>query len=333
MTIKWNPETQKYDVVDTNGKVTASYTVTQIQSASETSPLGHATYTDGPLANASDGEYIGLDGKSYDINFGLFDGYRVNNWAGAAGGREDDVRDAIEYFLTTGRVPGANDLSRNLTPRQWDNVKADFETWMSLNNLNENSFAEYINNPVDVPGMEEGADPRNLAFNAYWNSLYGGESGKDMLGNLEGAYARQANADMAVADVQYQQGALQQAQVVKSIADQVRAERMARLRSGMSESQIANQDMQMMMANVNALNQNAQLLGVNRTQAQLNTGLAKDQAYMDWLNQSNARGQVGAAMSAADAGNPHQMALQYSRMTGTPYPDSYQYVVNPENKK
>ena len=76
-----------------------------------------------------------------------------------------------------------------------------------------------------------------------------------MYDRLTESYQNQAAVASTLAEAQYQQQAMQQAQVVKQITDQVRAERMARLKAGMSESQIANQDMQMMMTNVNALNQ------------------------------------------------------------------------------
>ena len=74
-----------------------------------------------------------------------------------------------------------------------------------------------------------------------------------MYDRLTETYINEADAQYNLADASYQQMALQQAQVVKQITDRVRSERMARLRAGMSESQIANQDMQMLMANVDAL--------------------------------------------------------------------------------
>jgi hypothetical protein len=151
------------------------------------------------------------------------------------------------------------------------------------------------------------------AFNAYYNDIYSlepGTGGAEMLSRLEQSYANQAQQAATMADVGFQQAAMQQATTVKQITDQVRGERLARLRAGMSESQIANQDMQMLMTNVNTLNQNAQMLNDQRLQAQIGINTAQDQAYTDFLAQSNQRGQVGAAMAASDAGDAYQQTIR-----------------------
>ena len=151
------------------------------------------------------------------------------------------------------------------------------------------------------------------AFNQYYQDVYSlapGTGGANMLNRLEQSYMNQAQQQATLADVGFQQAALQQAQTVKQITDQVRSERMARLRAGMSESQIANQDMQMLMANVNTLNQNAQMLNDQRLQAQLGMNTAQDQAYQDFLGQANQRGQVASAFAAADAGDAYQQTIR-----------------------
>ena len=169
--------------------------------------------------------------------------------------------------------------------------------------------------PVGTLGLNPavGEDGQVSAFNEYYRDLYSlqpGTSGAEMLGRLEQSYANQAQQAATMADVGFQQAALQQAQTVKQITDQVRAERMARLRAGMSESQIANQDMQMLMANVNTLNQNAQMLNQQRLEAQIGMNTAQDQAYMDFLNQANARGQIATGLAASDAGDAYQQTIR-----------------------
>lgn len=159
-------------------------------------------------------------------------------------------------------------------------------------------------------------DPKELAFNQYYTDLYSmkpGTQGQQMYNQLNQSYQRQANVGMQIADANYQAQALQQAQTVKAITDQVRAERMSRLRAGMSEAQIANQDMQMMMTNINALNDQAVVANQARLEAQSNAMLAQDQAYQDYLNQINTRSQSAAAMYAADAGNVQWATTQYMR--------------------
>lgn len=163
---------------------------------------------------------------------------------------------------------------------------------------------------LTAPESEAG---QTSAFNEYYRDLYSldaGTSGADMLGRLEQSYANQAQQAATIADVGFQQAALQQASTVKQITDQVRSERMARLRAGMSESQIANQDMQMLMTNVNTLNQNAQMLNDQRLQAQIGMNTSQDQAYTDFLAQSAQRGQVAAGMAASDAGDAYQQTIR-----------------------
>jgi hypothetical protein len=158
-----------------------------------------------------------------------------------------------------------------------------------------------------------GEDGQVGAFNEYYRDLYSlepGTGGAEMLGRLEQSYANQAQQAATMADVGFQQAALQQASTVKQITDQVRSERMARLRAGMSESQIANQDMQMLMTNVNTLNQNAQMLNDQRLQAQIGINTSQDQAYTDFLAQSAQRGQVAAGMAASDAGDAYQQTIR-----------------------
>lgn len=173
-------------------------------------------------------------------------------------------------------------------------------------------------NGTIVPLSKEEED---IALDKYFNEWYSGKEGTagvKVRGELENVFANQANTEMMLADAAFQQQALQQAQTVKSITDQVRAERMARLKAGMSESQIANQDMQMMMANVNALNDQASMMNQGRLQAQANAMNAKDQAYLAYLEQAQGGSQTGAAYSAANAGDlSYQVYNSLVRKYGT----------------
>lgn len=183
----------------------------------------------------------------------------------------------------------------------------------------------------------DGENPHEDALNEYYKDLYSlkkGTSGDEMYRRLTDVYANQATVAGSIAEAQYQQQAMQQAQVVKQIADQVRSERMARLRAGMSESQIANQDMQTMMTNVQALNTNAAQLNQSRLEATGAYLTAQDQAYMDYLNQSNVRGQVAMAGAAADAGNAYFLAQRYmANNPGVSFSTAYNIVTGQQQNK
>jgi hypothetical protein len=281
--------------------------------------------------------YTGADGKTYYLDFrgdswGEFDsewdenyeltkripkegsGYIVDD--GGEVGQKKHLAIAVAFFMRNGRPPTYEEYRAALKEAgitgsgkskiAYINILADIETFKRKNEIPDN-YKELVEAKIQE-------DPQKYAFNEYYKDLYSlkpGTSGRAMYDELSDIYLRQAEATKTMADVQFQQQVLQQAQTIKAITDQVRAERMARLRAGMSEFQIANQDMQMMMANVNALNQNAQMLNQQRLEAQLNANLARDQAYLSYLEQANVRGQVAAAMYAADSGNAHWNTIQY----------------------
>ena len=274
--------------------------------------------------------YVGADGNTYYLDFrgdGWGKGSRKDPKEGSGyfvdnalrRGQKKHLAIAVAFFMQHGEPPTyeeyraalkkAGITSSGESRGAYKNILADIEVFKMKNKIPDN-YKEI----VEAKKREAQENPQEYAFNEYYKDLYSlkpGTSGRAMYDELSNIYLRQAEANKAMADVQFQQQALQQAQTIKAITDQVRAERMARLRAGMSEFQIANQDMQMMMANVNALNQNAQMMNQQRLEAQLNANLARDQAYLSYLEQANVRGQTAAAMYAADSGNAHWNAIQY----------------------
>lgn len=156
--------------------------------------------------------------------------------------------------------------------------------------------------------------PQDEAFNKYYEDAYSlkeGTTGADIYDRLAEGYMNQGKQNTLLAEANYEQQAIRQAETVKAITDQVRAKRMARLRAGMSEAQIANQDMQMMMANMNALNENAAMMNQARLQGQTEQNLAKDNAYQAYLKEASTLGQTGAAMAATEAGDANAQARKY----------------------
>lgn len=231
----------------------------------------------------------------------------------------------VDYYVTNGKFP---DTEANFktwaadngypigtdTNVGWGELNADLRSALvtSINTGDVKMDGTVYNPRVSNTGINVDTSKTD-AFNQYYQDVYSlqpGTAGSEMLGRLEESYLNQAQQAATIADVQFQQAALQQAQTVKQITDQVRGERMARLRAGMSESQIANQDMQMLMTNVNTLNQNANMLNQQRLQAQVGMNTAQDQAYTDFLTQANARGQVASAFAASDAGDPYQQTIK-----------------------
>lgn len=259
----------------------------------------------------------------------------------------------IDRILELGRPLTAQEL---LVYIDQTNIN-DMDAEAKIKNI-QNAQSMIINNNADkfgftvqpdgtvapTEGLQTPGGDQASAFNAYYNDLYSlqpGTGGAEMLGRLEQSYANQAQQAGILADVGFQQAAMQQAQTVKQITDQVRSERMARLRAGMSESQIANQDMQMLLTNVNTLNQNAQMLNQGRLEAQMGINTSQDQAYQDFLAQSAQRGQVASAMAASDAGDVYQQTIRQmttlygtdpSKWTSTQWQNVTQQVTGANNK-
>lgn len=151
------------------------------------------------------------------------------------------------------------------------------------------------NNPIDQARED---------FNKYYNDLYSREQGtlgKDILDNNTSLYEKEAANAAVIAQTSMQAQAMQQAQAVKQVTDSLRAERSAQLRAGMSEAQLADREIQMLMGSVNQINQQAQLSSQEATTAKLAQNTAREQAFNDYITQTTALGQNAAANYASKA--------------------------------
>ena len=269
--------------------------------------------------------------------WGPADGYYYNNlfrW----GFDKEDVQDSIEFFLRNGYDGSDTDRDKlkqfmasrgeSLSNDQLDMIIEDTSTWLSKNNINIDDLNEYYAmggtyenpNPELLTPESRAAyqkkleeDAQKTAFDAYYNDLFSlneGTLGADMLQRYEEAERNAALSNMQLAEAQYQQAAMQQAETVKNITEQVKAERMAKLRAGMSESQIANQEMQVMLNNTNTLNQQMNAMNQNQLAARQQLDLAQDTAYQQYINSATNMGAIGASYSAANAGSLDYTAKQ-----------------------
>lgn len=276
---------------------------------------------------------------------GAFDGYYFNNMFRTS--RASDVEAAIQYLLQYGDVDltddddsdqfrsilmklnGGNKINKN----ELEEIYKDAKHFLNSQEITSEYWGTV--NKDGTVGTDED-DPQQAAFNSYYQDLYSldeGTLGAEMLNNLATAEQNAAMSNMQLADAQYQQAAMQQAEAVKAITDQVRAERMSRLRAGMSESQIANQDMQIMLNNMNTLNQQANTMNANRLAAQQQYDLAQDTAYQQYLANATGLGSVGAAMAASDAGDAYMQTLKRMNATGESYKKANKYVTGQTSTK
>lgn len=268
----------------------------------------------------------------YDV---IPDGYRYNNPGFGGSYTADSVFDAVEYMLQYGW--GDTDAERDTlyeylaskssyVERDYLDVYIDdaklalSEHYRSLNDINrdvekkyggigKNAYLDYQDSLSENEGLteEEIAKKTNEdALDEYYRQSYSLEPGTtsgDMYSRLVEVERNAARDNMQLAEAQSQQLAMAQAETIKALADEVRADRMDRLRAGLSESQLANEEMSQMMANVNALNQQTASANLARLQAQQQYNNAQDTAYTAWLEQAQALGQTGAAYYASSAGD------------------------------
>lgn len=237
-------------------------------------------------------------------------------YSGLAAGNSRQFDAYMQYFLEFGREPTKAELDYILDEPSYtsayNNIKRSFSEVLKSNGYDD----------IDAFNFDSGTPEQSAqeaAFNEYYRDIYSteaGTTGGDIYNRMVEAEQNAARSNMTLADAQMQQAAMQQASTVKALTDQVKAERMAKLRAGMSEAQIANQDMQMMMTNINALNQQANEMNYAQLQAQQQYNLAQDTAYQQWLDNANVMGQTGAAYAASDAGDVYQQALRIQQRTG-----------------
>lgn len=191
--------------------------------------------------------------------------------------------------------------------------------------MNADTDEEIIPNtelPTYTPPEQTPAstDPREEAYRSYFNRYYDdvmtteeGTMGKRILDNNTSLYEKEAENAAILASTGMQAQAMSQAQAVKQATDAVRSERMAQLRAGMSESQLADRELQMLMGSVNQLSQQAQISSQELTAAQLASSTAKENAFNDYIAQATQLGQNAAANYASEVGDAYALAAKYMR--------------------
>lgn len=145
-----------------------------------------------------------------------------------------------------------------------------------------------------------------------------------------GLLNEQTRAGQQNAEISAQQSMIQQAQLRDQIVEQIKLDRMSKMRQGITPMQIANESLQFTVGNIQANNQ--QMTGVNqaRLAATQQQGLNPYQAYLNSVNGAGyqAQGNVASGMAATDASDMYQQALKFAKSQGRNYikPEDYDIV-------
>lgn len=170
--------------------------------------------------------------------------------------------------------------------------------------------------PPDTPSPDAVENAKEDYFNRYYEDLYSrkeGTLGKDILDNNVSLFEKEAQNAAILADTSMQSQAIQQAQAVKQVTDSVRSERAAQLRAGMSESQLADRELQMLMGSVNQMSEQAQMASQEATAAQLGQSTARENAFNQYIEQTTTLGQNAAAQYASHVGDANAQAEELRR--------------------
>ena len=203
-----------------------------------------------------------------------------------------------------GDLTGYTDMQGN--PIQFANDRNDM--------VNPDTGA-VITPPEPSPDAVENAK-EDYINNRYYEDLYSGKEGtlgKAILDNNISLFEKEAQNAATLADTSMQSQAIQQAQAVKQVTDSVRSERAAQLRAGMSESQLADRELQMLMGSVNQMSDQAQMASQEATAAQLGKSTARENAFNQYIEQTTTLGQNASANYASHVGDANAQAEELRR--------------------
>ena len=251
------------------------------------------------------------------------DGFKHNNLFRS--GKGSDFDKMVERFLTTGEVMSAKQLG--IKQEAWDNINSDLDKFLEYNNIDR---AAYSNDPALV----EGNQVQDLGG---VEGLFGFDTPGSVGNTLFDIY-RQANQDQydsSMKESAYMEKDLNKmiGQERQSLIDSMREDRKKMLKSGLSQSAIANREIQGLLQGQNiATELGTGFLTERRNLNQMGgtiDSMAKTQA-VDAINAGV--GNAYGGIKAAGAGDLWEQALAYSR-GGHKAKGTYDWMLDEQRKK
>lgn len=239
-------------------------------------------------------------------NGGWKDGYESNNMFQA--GQAKHVEEAIQFFLENGKMITLSEFKNGTPSKQGfeNNVLKDVRTWLSKNGIDE---ATYTNEGSKV--FESTSTPKETPFNPYTNYLEQQRIGQE---NAErGLLNAQTDIAKQNADITAQQAMMQQSQFKDSLIEQIKADRLSKMRSGISPMQIAQENLQYTVGNMQNNQQQMQLANQGKLTAVQQEQLNPYQAYINSqaaVTGGQGYGNTATGMAASDAGDIYQQMLR-----------------------
>lgn len=293
---------------------------------------GYAKHIFSDLENMLENSLV-LDHETGEpvIKAGPFDGYAPKNAYAKVG--VDDTGRAVYQLDNNTFITVKEDMEKNRDKTitvlgVGDSFKFDKD--QSFYDITDNG-AVRRDDGSELPERGDDVDDSasfNNVFDDYYNDVYSmeeGTLGRRVVDNKAKLLEQEARNQQIIAETNLQNQALQQAQTVKQITDSLKSERLAKLRAGMNASQLADQDMQILLSNVQALNQQVVDTNQLRMEGLLNQGTAYESAMAEYLGNADTIGQVATGMTAAGASNA---ALQTEQSMNTLYGANWRNLPN-----
>ena len=268
--------------------------------------------------------YVGTgpDGKPIEIKLATKDnttpgdGLKHNNWAGITAGSQKQFDKMLNHFLTTGNYPTPEFLGIKETDKAWKNLKKDFDGVIEYNGIDVEDYQNQVY--AANPNNPEVFNPNNVNNTNAMENLFGFDTPGTVGNSLYDIY-RQANQDQfnsSMQESQYMEKDLNKmiGQERQSLIDSIREDRKKMLKTGLSQSAIANREIQGLLQGQNVATElGTGFLGERRNLMQMGNNIdsmAKTQA-LDSIN--SGIGNTYAGITAAQSGDMWEQILKYTK--------------------
>jgi len=253
----------------------------------------------------------------------LGDGYKTNNWFGLAKGNTKQVQDLIQATMQSGKEltraeynafakeNGLNTIGEGA----WNNVSHDLKVWLGNNGIDLETYnfetgEAYTEEELAAMRPENEYNP----YEAYLEEQRARQESAEL-----GLLNETTRANIQNAEISAQQAMIQQAQFKDQLVEQIKTDRLSKMRAGLTPMQIAQEDLQFMVGNMQGNNQNMQMVNQQRLAAQQQQAINPYQAYINAnaaITGGQGYGNVASGFAATDAGDLYQQALRIAKSKG-----------------
>ena len=220
-------------------------------------------------------------------------------------GKKKQFDDVMIRFLETGEIPDAGTIGLDQNSGAWENLMRDFKTVMKSNDIN-----------IDEYAVSKGivATEDNTLSENFFSMDKEGTVANDLYNTF-----KQANQD------QYESGMLESQYMEKdlnkmvgmerqNLIDSIREDRKKMLKSGLSQSAIANREIQGMLQGQSIASEMGQgFLGERRNLEQMGAGIDSMSRVQAYESMGGGLGNAYGGIAAAGAGDMYDSILKYSR--------------------